>query len=499
MRLARTTGQRSTMMRTTLGLDVGTTSLSAVAFDCDSRHVVAQVTLPNRGAIYACLPGGLQSAELDLGCVRGQLVDLLGAIRHALPHGSSVLGIGVTGQQHGMALLDKDLKPTGHAITWQDQRTQRAEPDGSRSWLHAFIEQAGGLSVFDKTGCSPAAGFLGPSLYWWLHEKGQLDQGVTACLVPDAAVSLLTGTAPVTDATDGGSSGLFDITACDWAWAIVDRLRVPREVLPPVLPAGQPRAPLSRAIATATGLPQVPVCVAAGDNQTSFVGSVRDPLQCGLLNVGTGGQVSVLVPGFSRIPGIETRAFFGDRYLLVGAGLYGGRAYAYLQSLFQAVGAAFYEQKDPRELYDAMNRLAAQAPVGCDGLRCSPLFTGTRDAPEMRATFTGIGPTNFTPGYLARALLEGIAEGFHELYCAILPSSGARQALVGAGNGLTQNQVLAEIVALRFDMDLMLTGSVEAAALGAALLAADGLGELPLSQGMESTSYDRVVSPMAIR
>jgi sedoheptulokinase len=486
-------------MRTTLGLDVGTTSLSAVAYDCDSRRVVAQVTLPNRGALYAGLPGGLQSAELDLGCVRGQLVDLLAAVTNVLPDGTAILGIGVTGQQHGMALFDNDLHPISHAITWQDQRTQRPGPDGVRSWLQTFVERAGGLSAFASTGCAPATGFLGPSLYWWLHEKHERDLGIRACLIPDAAVSILTGTPPVTDATDGGSSGLLDITTGDWAWAIVDRLGIPHDMLPAVLPAGRPRAPLSRSIAAATGLPRVPVCVAAGDNQASFLGSVRDPLECGLLNVGTGGQISVLVPAYIRIPGIETRAFFGDRYLLVGAGLYGGRAYAYLQSLFQSVGAAFFDHEDPQELYETMNRLAAQAPAGCDGLECSPLFTGTRDDPAVRAAFTGIGPTNFTPGYLARALLEGIAEGFHELYRAILPSGGPRRALVGAGNGLIQNHVLAEIVANRFDMNLLLTGSVEAAALGAAFLAADGLGELPLAQGMESIAYDRVVVPTAIR
>jgi len=225
------------------------------------------------------------------------------------------------------------------------------------------------------------------------------------------------------------------------------------------------------------------------------VGSVREPERSALLNIGTGGQISLLSDAFSRIPGIETRAFFGGRYLLVGAGLYGGRAYAYLQGLFQQVGAAFFGQQEPRELYDEMNHLAAQVPQGCDGLRCVPLFTGTREHPELRASYTGIGPTNLTPGHMARALLEGIIEGFWQMYGAIASVAGERQALVGAGNALTRNPVLAEIATIRFAMDLYLTPQVEAAALGAALLAADGLGLLPLSQGMASLHYDRVVRP----
>ncbi|MFO7698751.1 MAG: FGGY family carbohydrate kinase [Anaerolineae bacterium] len=482
-------------MSIVLGLDVGTTSLSAVAFDCDTRQVVAQLTLPNEGARLADLPEGLLSAELDLACVGRQVTDLLAGIVRALPAGATVLAIGVTGQQHGMVLLDGDGRPVGNAITWQDQRTQCRMPGDSRSWLQAFVDDAGGPGAFAAMGCQPAAGFLGPSLYWWRHQDSRAADNLHVCLIPDAVVSMLTGTAPVTDVTDGGSSGLMDIVTGDWSWEAVDRLRLPREVFPPVLPAGTPDAPLRKAIADAAGLPQVPVCVAAGDNQASFAGSVHDPLNTVLVNVGTGGQISTLVPSFSLIAGVETRAFFGNRYLLVGAGLYGGRAYAYLQELFQNVGTDFFGQDASLALFETMNRLAALVPPGSDGLRCVPLFTGTREDPDRRASFTGIGPTNLTPAHMARALLEGIAEGFYEQYAAMLPAAGARRLLVGAGNGLTQNPVLADIVARRFDLPLHLAGDVEAAALGAALLAADGIGVLPLSDGMASISYDRVVNP----
>ncbi|MHB1319826.1 MAG: sedoheptulokinase [Anaerolineae bacterium] len=482
-------------MRIVLGLDVGTTSLSAVAFDCDSRRAVGQLTLPNEGARIAALPGDMLAAELDLACVGSQVTELLDGIVHSLPAGASVLAIGVTGQQHGMALLDDRNQPVGSAITWQDQRTLGRIPGESRTWLQAFVEDAGGPGAFTAMGCQPAAGFLGPSLYWWMNQPSSHPDGLHLCLIPDAIVSILTGTSPVTDVTDGGSSGLMNIVKGDWAWEVIDSLRLPRDLFPPVVPAGRPHALLRESIAAAAGLPSIPVCVAAGDNQASFAGSVRDPLATVLVNVGTGGQISTLVPSFTRLEGIETRAFFGSQYLLVGAGLYGGRAYAYLQSLFQEVGAALFDQEASIELYEKMNGLAAQVPSGSDGLRCAPLFTGTRDEPDRRASFTGIGPTNLTPGHLARALLEGIAEGFWEQYSTMLSAAGAREMLVGAGNGLTQNRVLADVIARRFALALHLTGGVEAAALGAALLAADGIGALSLAEGMASITYDRVEAP----
>lgn len=480
-------------MRIVLGLDVGTTSLSCVGYDCDRREIVAQTTLENLAARYGALPGGLQAAELDLHCLRGQLVDALGGLVRKLPGAANVVALGVTGQQHGVALLNRSLEPIGNAITWQDQRTLLTMPGGASTWLQAFVEQAGGLQAFTSTGCEPAPGFMGPSLYWLYHEMSGFPDGALACLIPDVAVSFLTGLPPVTDVTDGASSGLLDIGSGDWAWEVIERLALPRDVFPPIQAAGTARGSLLAGIAEATGLEQIPVCVAAGDNQASFVGSMSDPSQGLLINVGTGGQISASINSFQRVPGVETRAFFGGRYLLVGAGLYGGRAYAYLQSLFQDVGRSFFGASGDEELFGAMNTLAAAVPPGCDGLRCLPLFTGTREDPNLRASFTGIGPTNLSPGYLARAVLEGITEGFYEQYDAMRSALGHRTHLVGAGNGLTRNPVLAEIVSRRFELPVHVCATTEAAALGAALLAADGVGELSLHEGISSITYDCVI------
>ena len=82
-------------MRIVLGLDIGTTSLSAVAFDADEQRVVTQAVLPNRGALYEDLPGGLLGAELDLAIVHDQLIELLGQIAAALPDREAVRATGL--------------------------------------------------------------------------------------------------------------------------------------------------------------------------------------------------------------------------------------------------------------------------------------------------------------------------------------------------------------------------------------------------------------------
>ena len=463
-----------------MGLDVGTTTISSVILEVDSGRIAAYSTAANTADSTPREEKARGRAELDLGKLWTLIVQVLAETIAQVPaRKEEVRGLGVTGQMHGVAFLNPDATPLGPAITWQDQRVEDRIPGQAETYLERFISMAGGPQAFERMGCMPAPGFLGPTLFW-LELNGQLPPPpALACFIPDAAVSFLSGCCPCIDPTDGGSSGVFDIVACDWDWRLIQRLGLPREIFPEVRESGGWAGDLLPHIAERTGLPEgTPVFVALGDNQASFLGSTREPEESILVNVGTGGQVSALADGFYRLPSLDTRYFPNGHYLLVGAGLFGGRSYAYLRDFFREVGVAFFDGNGSEELYDEMTRLAAAVPPGAEGLRCIPLFTGTRMDPKARASFSGISPRNFTPAHFARALLEGMAEGFFDFYKKMKPVIGERTHLVGAGNGIRRNRLLAEILAKRFDMPLHIPSHEEEAATGAALMAAVGAGEL---------------------
>jgi sugar (pentulose or hexulose) kinase len=115
------------------------------------------------------------------------------------------------------------------------------------------------------------------------------------------------------------------------------------------------------------------------------------------------------------------------------------------------------------------------------GCTLSPGYlSGTRENPESRGSLTGISTENFTPAHLTRALLEGMAAIFRRGQLEIEAVLGARRRyLVGAGNGLRENAVLADIVATEFGIPMRVPRHREEAAFGAALFAAVGLGLLP--------------------
>jgi sugar (pentulose or hexulose) kinase len=282
----------------------------------------------------------------------------------------------------------------------------------------------------------------------------------------------------VTDATCAASSGVLDVRAGDWDPALLAALGLPPALFPPVRPSGERLGGLAGESADASGLPAgLPVFVGIGDNQASFLGSVARREDTVLVNVGTGGQVAAWADGFLHDPLLETRPFPGGGFLLVDAGLCGGRSYAVLEQCFRAAGARLFGASGGEPLYQALNRLAAEVPPGADGLRCEPFFTGTRAHPEWRGTWSGASPENFTPGHLARALLEGMARAFHDGYRSIAARVARPFArLVGAGNGLRENPVLAQVVGDAFGLPLAFARHREEAGYGAALLAAVGAG-----------------------
>ena len=202
------------------------------------------------------------------------------------------------------------------------------------------------------------------------------------------------------------------------------------------------------------------------------VGTDRD--NSVLVNVGTGAQVAVYTEGLDFAPPIELRPYPGGGNLLSNVGLAGGWSYQVLEQFFRDVGRSMF-QHDPAPLYETLNQLAASVPAGADGLRCEPLFAGTRLDPTVRGSLTGLSPQNFTARHLARAVLDGMARSLRDGYSAIEQITGRSQTrLVAAGNGLRENPLLAGIVSQSFGLPMQFTSHREEAAYGAALIAAAG-------------------------
>lgn len=452
-----------------IGLDLGTTTITALALDAATGQVVRSATRQNTCDITSPDDRRHGRSEWDASAIAKLACECL----RDLADVQDIAGIGVTGQQHGVVLLDDALRTLTPLINWQDRRGEEAMPNSPHSWVNAARHRAGDTAVV-RAGCRLSAGYLAVTLFW-LANHDLLPRSAKACFLMDYMTALLTGASPATDPTCAASSGAFDIERRDWDEETLTALGLPREMLPSIVLSGRRLGGLSAEMAAVTGLQQgLPVFVGVGDNQASFFGSVADRTSSVLVNVGTGGQVAMWSPHFLHDRQIETRPFF-EGVLLVAAGLSGGAAYATLERFFRAVGRDVLSVEPGGDVYEAMNRLAAGVPAGADGLSCEPFFTGTRAEPWLKASWTGLTAANFTPGHLSRALLEGMAgtfavsQGRIAGLCGRLPSM-----LVGSGNGIRSNPLLASIIANAFSLPLRVPAHREEAAYGAALLAGVG-------------------------
>ena len=450
-----------------LGIDVGTTKIAVVLLDSETGSVRSAQEGPNLSRIST----PPERSEWDADAIVATALSLARNVV-ATQDTAKIAGIGVTGQMHGTLLVDSDLRPMTPLIGWQDKRA--SIPDQNDLSTLDWMRQRADELTWQQTGCRLAPGFMGPTLVWLARHHRLPTRSVTASFVPDLVVAHLVGKRPVTDPTDAGGSGIFDVVNRRWDADLIGALGIPTEILPEVRPSGTIVGTLVPALAAQLGLPNgLPVVNGVGDNQASFFGSVGQPNTDLLINVGTGGQISAASERYVPPDVIETRCHVDGRYLLVGAGIVGGTAYAAWRDFIRQVGEQCFGLRDPVDLYPILNRLAAEAPTGSDGLRCDPRFAGTRPDPRKRGSFEEINPANFTPGHFSRALLEGVAASFAEQY-ALLEKSGlsVRSRLVGAGNGIRRNPVLAQILGARFGLPVVTPAHLEEAAYGAALIAA---------------------------
>jgi sugar (pentulose or hexulose) kinase len=472
-------------MALSLGLDFGTTSISVAAVAEDGQ-LVERVTRPHRAELPG-LPAGHaeQSPQTLLETALGALSDLSRRLA------DRPFCLGLTGQMHGLLLVDAKLQPLTNLITWQDKRALDLTREGN-SFLDQFRMLCDGPTI-ERTGCTPSPGYLAVTLFAIVHQNAFPANARHALLIADWAAARFTGTTPVTDRTNAASTGGYDLQRDGWS-ELLDSVRLPRELFPPVVESGAIVGRLSAEIAARAGLPEgLSVAAAIGDHQAAVLGSLPAGEHAIHVNIGTGGQVSLPIPSFTRTATSETRYLPDHRYLLVGAGMAGGDAYAWVQRTVGNWFSAFGPEWTDDQLFETIGRLAADVPTGCDGLRCEPFFRGTRREPGRRGVFRGVSTENFTPGHVARAVLEGIADALAEFVRAHetstrqpLTETGGEGAkpfhhsrLIATGNAVRRNPLLANCLANAFRLPVFVPEHEEEAAYGAAILAGVRAGLWP--------------------
>lgn len=429
----------------TIGIDIGTTTISAVVMDTEKRELLTSRTVPNGSFIGTEHEWErIQDANLLIKKAVTILDDLL-------ERNPDIKAIGLTGQMHGILYTDEEGRCVSPLYTWEDGSGDQPEFNG----------ESVATQLTRKYGIFVATGF-GLVTYLYHVKKGLVpERSVSLCTISDYLGMWLTGRKrPLVHASNGASIGFYDTKNWRFREEMIEDAGMELSMLPEVT------ADIEE-LGTYHG---IPVLTALGDNQASFLGAVGMQENVWQVNVGTGGQLSVLSEQHFEAPGIEARPFLRKKYILTGAVLCAGRAYAILEQFFQNYAAAM--GLGTEEQYDIMEKLAKSAREDAGGIQVVTKFKGTRVNPEIRGSISGLSEENFLPENLVLGVIQGIAREYYEIYQEIYQGTGiGAEKLIASGNGARRNEVLRDTLRKLFQAELEITAFQEEAACGAALSA----------------------------
>ena len=447
-------------MEYVLALDQGTTSSRAIVFDRDGR--VVTVAQREFRQIFP-QPGWVEHDAREIWATQHAVA--LEAMERSGASVRSFVALGITNQRETTLLWDRATgQPVANAIVWQDRRTaQRCD---------ALRRQGRAARIQQKTGLVIDAYFAGTKLEWLLDNvpgaRARAEAGELAFGTIDSWLvwNLTGGRVHATDASNASRTLLFNLHTQDWDQELLDLLRVPRAVLPDVVPSS---GVLAETESSLFGAP-LPIAGIAGDQQAATFGQAcftpgmaKNTYGTGcfmLMNTGAQPVASrnrlLTTVGWQGPPGAHRTA-----YCLEGSVFVAGAAVQWLRDGLQVLRSA-----------PEVESLAAQVDDTGD-VYLVPAFTGL-GTPDWDGYARGalVGLTRGTTrAHIARAALEAIALQSADVFAAMMKDARIPLTELRVDGGASRNNLLMQMQADFLGVPVVRPQVTETTALGAAYLA----------------------------
>ncbi|MGQ9457157.1 MAG: xylulokinase [Anaerolineae bacterium] len=450
-----------------LGIDVGTTGAKAVLVAEDGR-VLAVAT--HEYPMSTPRPLWVEQDPGDWWTATVRSIRQVLAEAKVRP--DNVAGVGLTGQMHGLVLLDRGGRVLRPCILWNDQRTGLQ--------CEAITREVGAETVLRLTGNPILPGFTAPKLRWVREHEPETFAQVAKVLLPKDYVRYRLTGAFFTEVSDASGTSLFHVEQRRWSEEMLTALGIPRTWLPEVTESPVASARVSQDAARATGLVAgTPVVGGAGDQAAQAVGTgiVHEGLAS--VTLGTSGVVFASSDEYRVEPQGRLHAFchaVPGKWHLMGVMLSAGGSLRWYRD---ALGEPECQRarETGQDPYDVLLADAEQVPAGCEGLLFLPYLSGERTPypdPLARGVFFGLTLRHRKP-HLTRAVLEGVAFGLRDSL-DLVRSLGLPILEVRVSGGGARSRLWRQILADVFGVEITTVNVTEGAAYGAALLAGAGVG-----------------------
>ena len=450
-----------------LGIDIGTSGTKTVLFDLEG-HAVCSASRE-----YPMAQPRIGWAEQDPeDWVRAAFATVEETVKKSGVKPRDILGMGLSGQMHGMVLLDEADRVLRPAIIWCDQRTGRE--------CQEMEEKIGRERLIEITANPALTGFTASKILWVKNNQPEIFARTRKVLLPKDYVRLRLTGEYATEVSDASGMQLLDVPARTWSREVLDKLEIPYAWMPDVYESYEISGKLTAKAAEATGLWEgMPVAGGGGDNAAGAVGTGVVRPGVAFSTIGTSGVVFAHSdrPDIDPLGRIHTLCHaVPGAWHVMGVVQSAGLSLRWFRDEFCApeVAQAQAEGCDP---YDIMSREAAQVEPGCSGLLYLPYLMGERSPhldPVAKGVFFGISGAH-TRRHFIRAVMEGVTHALLDSV-SIMREMGVGLDEIRAGGGGGRSPLWRQMQADMFGSRVVTAKSPEAGALGVALLAGVGVG-----------------------
>lgn len=441
-----------------MGIDVGTSSVKSMLIRGDGKAAGTEQVG------YNIIKGTLSCAEQDmeeLWQAARQTIEAL--VRRFPKEARQIACISYSGQMHGLVMVDEEGKLIRNAIIWADQRS-----GDEISKIYGLV----GKDHYRNTILnSLSTGFLAPSLMWVKENEPENYEKIRYVMFPKDYIRYRMCGEIGTDMSDASSGAIFDTKKRQWAWNLIEKLGLRKEIFPESHESCDIAGKVSKECAEQTGLKEG-TGIAYGGGDTLMMGVGNGIIVPGGLasNIGTACQISGAFDRPVYDPQFRTNTFCHVKenlWLLMGAHLSGGVALKWLMN--QMLGM---------KSYDDMTALAQSVPAGSEGLVFLPYLSGERtpyNDPDAKGIYFGM-TLRHTKAHMIRSTMEGIVFGLRTSL-EIFKTLGVEYHKIIASGGGARSPLFLQMQADILNGQIYTNENKEQACMGAAITAAVASGE----------------------
>ena len=450
-----------------LGIDLGTSGTKTVLFRSDGTAMAAHtVEYP----LYQPQNGWAEQEPSDWWRAVRETVQAV--LHKSGVAAADVAGVGISGQMHGLVMLDERGEVLHRSILWCDGRTGEE--------CREITETVGAEKLIAITANPALAGFTAGKILWVRKHLPEVYKACRHILLPkDYIRYCLTGQF-ATEVSDASGMNLLDVPRRQWSDEILNKLDIDPALLGRMYESVDVTGTVTAEAAALTGLAEgTPVVGGAGDNAAAAVGTGVVEDGRAFTTIGTSGVVFAHTDKLAIDPKGRVHTFccaVPGAWHVMGVTQAAGLSLKWFRDNFCMAEkeAAALMGEDP---YNLMNKQAAQSPIGANKLLYAPYLMGERtphlDA-DCRGMFFGLSAMH-TRRDLLRAVMEGVTYSLKDCLNVLAEMGVAPETMLACGGGGKSplwRQMLADV----FQMPVATTVNTEGPALGVAILAGVGAG-----------------------